>query len=312
MSPRPATEGTDRILAKMVAWAGARDDVRALALVGSRARTDHAADRWSDLDVVAMARRPARYRGSAGWLAEIETPWLAIHEPTPIGGQQIHHVIFEGGAKLDLVVVSSRAFSIAARAVATLRRRPSAARLLPALARERLTALAHVTGHGIRFVLDKDGIGDRLGSGAWESARPPVPPSQEEFLDLVRHFLTEQVSVALKLGRGEVFLAKAMGEPRLTELLLRMLEWHTQVTSDRWSPVFERGRFLDEWAPPGVIERLRGTFARYDPTDVRRARLEALDLFRELAQETGAQLGYAYPKQLEETVMAWVRSQAGE
>lgn len=95
-------------------------------------------------------------------------------------------------------------------------------------------------------------------------------------------------------------------------LLLRMIEWHTRVTSDRWSPVFERGRFLEEWAPPMVVERLRGIFATYDPAEIWRARLEALELFRLLAEETGAQLGYAYPTQLEEAVMAWVRSQAPE
>lgn len=43
-----------------------------------------------------------------------------------------------------------------------------------------------------------------------------------------------------------------------------------------------------------------------------RGRLEALDLFRCLAEETGARLGYSYPTQLEETVMTWVRSQAPE
>jgi len=42
------------------------------------------------------------------------------------------------------------------------------------------------------------------------------------------------------------------------------------------------------------------------------ARLEALDLFSWLAQETGDRLGYAYPRDLEETVMTWVRSQAAE
>ena len=35
------------------------------------------------------------------------------------------------------------------------------------------------------------------------------------------------------------------------QLLLQMIEWHTRVTSDRWSPVFERGRFLEEQDPRG-------------------------------------------------------------
>lgn len=94
------------------------------------------------------------------------------------------------------------------------------------------------------------------------------------------------------------------------ELLLQMIEWHSRATSDRWSPVFEHGRFLEEWAPPPVIERLRGVFPRYDAAEVWRARFEAFELFRWLARETGARLGYAYPTQVEETVMAWVQAQA--
>jgi aminoglycoside 6-adenylyltransferase len=94
--------------------------------------------------------------------------------------------------------------------------------------------------------------------------------------------------------------------------LLQMIEWHTQVTSDRWSPVFERGRFLEKWAPPIVMERLRATFPHYDPIEIWHARLEALDLFRSLAEETADRLGYSYPARLEETVMSWVRNQAPE
>jgi aminoglycoside 6-adenylyltransferase len=304
-------ERSELILSKLVAWGASRDDLRAIAVVGSRARSDHPADRWSDLDVIVMVRRPKRYLDGSRWFAEIETPWLAVRQPTVVGGQQIFHITFEGGTKVDLVLVSSIAFSMAARAMETLRRHPSLLALLAKIARERLATLSDLLNRGFRFALDKDRIGDRLESGGL-AVPPRRPPSQEEFLDLVERFLSEQVSFALKMRRGEFFVTKTFGEPRLMELLLQMIEWHTQVTSDRWSPVFEHGRFLEEWAPPFVIERLRGAFPRYDPADIWRARLASLDLFRLLAVETGARLGYAYPTKLEETVMTWVRDQARE
>jgi aminoglycoside 6-adenylyltransferase len=304
-------EGSARILSKLVAWGTGREDLRAIAVVGSRARSDHPADPWSDLDVIVMARRPARYLDGSGWFAEIETPWLAIREPTVVGGQQIFHVTLAGGTKVDLVVVSSIAFSLAARAVETLRRHPFLLTLLPKIARDRLITLSDLLNRGFRFVLDKDRIADRLEGGGL-AAPPPAPPSEEEFLDLVKRFLNEQVSFALKMRRGEYFVAKTIGESRLMDLLLTMIEWHTRATSGRWSPVFERGRFLEEWAPPLVIERLRRAFPHYDPAEIWRARLEALDLFRWLAQETGTTLGYSYPTELEETVMGWVRDQAAD
>ena len=305
------TEGAERILAKLVAWGAARPDLRAIAVVGSRARADHPADAWSDLDVIVMARRPRRYRSGSDWLAEIETPWLAVREPTVIGGQEIFLVTFEGGTKVDLVVVSSVAFSLAARAIEALKRHPAVLTLLPKLARDRLTALSDVLNRGFRLVLDKDRLAERLGAGGLATP-PPRSPSQEEFLHLVRLFLNEQVWVALKMRRGELFVAKTLGESRTMALLLRMIEWHTQVTTDAWSPLFERGRFLEEWAPPTVIEGLRAAFPHYDAAEIWRSRLAGLDLFRRLAQETGARLGYADPTELEETVMTWVRMQAPE
>ncbi|MEJ2239651.1 MAG: aminoglycoside 6-adenylyltransferase [Gemmatimonadales bacterium] len=305
------TEGTERILSKTVSWGAGRDDLRAIAVVGSHARSDHPADPWSDLDLIFMARQPKRYLDQADWVAEIETPWLAVLEPTVVGGERIFHITFAGGTKVDLVVVSSLAFSLAGRALATLRRHPSLLALLPSGIRFRLTTLSELLDRGFRFILDKDRIAARLRSGDLALA-PRKPPSEDEFLHLVKRFLNEQLAFALKMRRGEFFVAKTQGESRLTDLLLRMIEWHTQVTSDRWSPVFERGRFLEEWAPPFVIERLSGTFASYDPAQIWRARLEALDLFRSLAEETAGRLGYVYPKQLEDTVMTWVRDQAAE
>ena len=64
----------------------------------------------------------------------------------------------------------------------------------------------------------------------------------------------------------------------------------------------------------GATERDRAATRDVSPLRSRRdlARLEALDLFRSLAKETGAKLGYSYPMQLEGTVMTWVRDQAPE
>jgi aminoglycoside 6-adenylyltransferase len=304
-------EGTGRILAKLVDWAAARDDLRAIAVVGSRARSDHPADAWSDLDVLVMARRPERYLARPEWLAAVGTPWLTVKEPTPIGGQEILLVTFEGGAKVDISVVPSRALALAARAVGIVRRHPAAIAVVPRVARERLVALSDVLNRGLRVVLDKDGVARHLQSGGLPMLAP-TPPSEHEFLDLVSRFLNEQVWIALKMRRGEFFVASTLGESRLSALLLRMIEWHARADGSPWSPVYEHGRFLEEWAPPQVVRRLGEVFPRYDGAEIWAARFAALDLFRSLAEEVGARLGYTYPDELEKKVMSWVRNLAQE
>jgi hypothetical protein len=91
-----------------------------------------------------------------------------------------------------------------------------------------------------------------------------------------------------------------------------MIEWHARADNNPWSPVYEHGRFLEEWAPPQVVSRLGEVFPRYDAAEIWAARFAALDLFRSLAEEVGARLGYTYPDELEHKVMSWVRSLAQE
>ena len=181
-------EGSKRILSRMVSWGAGRDDLRAIVVVGSHARSDHPADPWSDLDLIFMARRPKRYLDQSDWVVEIEPPWLTVLEPTLVGGEQIFHLTFAGGTKVDLVVVSSVAFSLAARALETLSRHPPLLALLPRNIRDRLTTLSDLLNRGFRFVLDKDRIAERLEPGNLFPTRRG-PPTEEEFLGLVKRFL---------------------------------------------------------------------------------------------------------------------------
>lgn len=56
----------DRFLAALTGWAGGREDVLAVGLVGSQARGAAGPD--SDVDVVILAEDPSVYLDHAGWL----------------------------------------------------------------------------------------------------------------------------------------------------------------------------------------------------------------------------------------------------
>src|SRR5262249_29878807 len=67
-SQGPPGEQTQQLLGRLRAWAEAREDVRALVLVGSVARGDARLD--SDIDVILLTRQPATYLESVDWVAE--------------------------------------------------------------------------------------------------------------------------------------------------------------------------------------------------------------------------------------------------
>jgi aminoglycoside 6-adenylyltransferase len=51
----------EQSIQRFVEWSKDCDDVRGLVIVGSRARVDHPADGWSDLDVIVITTDPDHY-----------------------------------------------------------------------------------------------------------------------------------------------------------------------------------------------------------------------------------------------------------
>jgi len=79
-----------------------------------------------------------------------------------------------------------------------------------------------------------------------------------------------------------------------------MIEWHAATMRGQDRDVWHDGRFLEQWADPRVLDRLRDAFAHYDRDDVRLALLATMDLFRWLAKETAERLAGRYPKSSDE------------
>ncbi|NLM09817.1 MAG: aminoglycoside 6-adenylyltransferase [Clostridiaceae bacterium] len=72
-------------------WAKATDDIRAAFIVGSRARIDHPADEWSDLDIVLYADNSNYYLNNIDWLRKLGNIWTTFTyqisggKPVPVG-----------------------------------------------------------------------------------------------------------------------------------------------------------------------------------------------------------------------------------
>jgi aminoglycoside 6-adenylyltransferase len=257
---------------QLVRWGEQEENVRALAIVGSRARTEVPADEWSDWDVVVFARDPAALLVLENWVATFGRPRLTFLEPTAVGDQLERRVLYEDGTDVDFAIVPVE-----------LLEHP---------------AVAHVASRGIRVLLDKEGeLGRRLAD--LPEPAPPLPPDEASLRELTADFFYHAVWAARKLRRGEVFTAKRCVDSYMENVLLRILEWRTQADKpdvDTW----HAGRFVERWADPAALDEFRGTFAAYDEADVRRALFASMDFFRKQARETAGLLGLAYPADVDE------------
>jgi aminoglycoside 6-adenylyltransferase len=260
----------DLVLAAVVDWARTTEDVRAVVLVGSYARRETPADRWSDLDLVLFVDDPGRYAGDAEWVAEFGAPVLTFLEPTSVGDRVERRVLFEDGVDVDLPLLEAAAVRALAAA----------------------PGVGDVLARGYRVLHDELGLREVLAEAA--VAEPEPLPDSAALAQLASDFWHHALWAAKKLRRGEVFVALDCLDGYLMARLVTVMGWHARAldpTVDTW----HRGRFLERWADPGALAALERAFARYDVRDVARGLWETIDLFQGLEEETARRLGLETP-----------------
>ena len=303
--------GYEQLIERFANWAQTQRDIRAAIVVGSRARVDHPADEWSDLDLFVIATDPERYLLRTDWLENVGNPWLTFLERTGTGDETERRVLFEGGLDVDFALISKRKAQLLVHLLRIRKRFPRLLRLLPKEVRQimrKVAGFSDMARRGIRVLLDKDRIAAHLTTLVSAETPSPRPPTQNEFLQVINDFWYHAVWTAKKLRRGELWTAKGCSDSYIKWLLLlRMIEWHARATNGWDYDTWHGGRFLEQWADPRVVEGLRDAFAHYDEEDIQRALLATIDLFRWLAIETAERLSYPYLTLADERATELVR-----
>lgn len=264
----------ESLLDRIVAWAKAEPNVRALVLVGSRAG-DEPPDGLADIDLRVYAKTTEPYTGDDEWLSELAPVWLCVRDeyrhadlvvPTRL-------VLFEGGIKVDFA-------------------------LYPA------AALADHEDGGepaSRVLVDKD----RVAPDVRRRPVDPAAPSEEEFARVVGEFWFEAYHVAKYLARGELWLAKAR-DWETKRFLLKMIEWHARAGRGWNLDTRHGGARMRSWAGGEVWADLHGAFSRFDAEDGWRGLSATTELFRRLARETAAILDVAYPEDVDRNISRFI------
>jgi len=254
---------TDLVTAAVADWAREREDVRALLVVGSQARTDVSADRWSDLDLIFFLADPQKYIEDASWVQEFGAPILTFLEAS-LDGHWERRVLYETGEDVDFV-------------------------LLP----ERIAGgdgPAGVLQRGYRVLVDRNDLADRLAEIAATSSRPAAP-TQHDFTELANDFWYHALWTAKKLRRGEVYTAIDCLDGYMKARLVTLLGWHAR-SLDPSVDTWHAGRFLERWADPGALAALESAYAHYDLRDVARALWATIDLWQGVEEEAASRLGF--------------------
>jgi len=278
----------EKLIENFINWAQTRKDVRSAVVIGSRARTDHPADEWSDLDIVIVSINPESLILDTDWVKGIDNPWIVFIESTAIGDDLECRVLFEGGYDIDFAIIPYY-------------------KIEKMIEGEIPFEAADIFCKGVRILLDKDGILSKL------MMKTPTEityqyPSERDFINLVNDFWYHTVWTAKHLRRGEFFWAKSCCDGHLKGLLVKIIGWNVKIKRGPQYNIWHRGRFLEEWAELWVLEKLKSAYSYYSEEDIWRALFVTMDIFRPLAIETSKLLGYQYPQFEDEKATELVNS----
>lgn len=269
------------LIERYTAWAEATEDVRAALILGSRARSDHPADEWADLDILVFARNPEQFIQSAEWAMDIAPAWLSFIERTGDGKSWERRTLYAGGLDVDVAL--------------------DPAEWLQGFLGEELPAdVVDIVRRGVRILVDKEGMLAQLLQRTLPNTTLNPQPSEAEFVNATSDFWYHTLWSVKHLRRGELWFAKGCVDGYMKGHLQRMLEWHARAQKGEKYDTWLRGRFLDEWADPLARQALPSIYAHYNADDIARALIATMALYRWLEDEAALAWGYSVPREGED------------
>lgn len=280
----------DAIIDRFTSWAQGNSDVQAAIVIGSRARTDHPADPWSDLDIVTFADDPARLLEDRSWLERLGEPAITFVHGTPIGGFAERRVLFRNGCDLDIPILPASLIDTLTRDV------PDAS----------LTdVFGGVMARGYRILLDRSGKLEKSLAGM--SSPMPTPPTQASFDETLADFWYHCVWTDKKLRRGEIYTAHDCLDGYLRHLMMRLVRWNADHGRS-WHGT----RFMEEWLPTEVADLLPGTWALHTARDIARAMERMMLVVSRLAPRIAADHGLTYRPDAEDSARGLICDIVGQ
>ncbi len=277
-------------LLMLTQWAMVQDGVRAMVLTSTRAIPDAPVDALSDYDVILVVQELGPWVTDHSWLSTfgelLVVFWDQVLPNTEYGIAQSGNVTqYVSGLKLDFTLWPLELFQCIV-----------AAPQLP----DELDA-------GYVVLLDKDALTESMHAASY-SAYVPKLPSEDEYQTWINDFLTDPPYVAKCLWRNELFPAKwCLDSDMIQTYLRRLLEWRVAMHYGDAARVGALGKGLKKHLPEDIWAQLEQCFAGAGIQENWIALEHTVALFREVALELGAHLGYRYPEDLHQRVMAYVK-----
>ncbi|WP_026973366.1 aminoglycoside 6-adenylyltransferase [Aliagarivorans marinus] len=252
----------------LLEWGKQQDNIRAIIVVGSHARSYLPADEYSDIDILFVVSNFAPFEQSDTWLAQFGTPLISFVEYDPDTNTPEVRVVYEDGLAVDFpmlpaeLVLSTSVTQADEKVVSMLKR-----------------------GH--QFILDKDGL-----TGRFSRVLQQQLPSRMESIEWCENALSELMfyclNYAKKLRRGESWLALQGCNANLQWQMLALLEQVVLREQNGQVDTWYDGRFVERWLGDTWNTTLTLCYADQNDHSIAQALLNCQFFAKQIADRLGA------------------------
>jgi len=272
------------IIDNFIRWGNSSRELYAAFIIGSQARSNHPADEYSDLDIVMLVDNPSYFLSSDQWLKNIAEYHVSFSEDSMAGGKE-RRILFDGALDVDFILLPNE----------------NPENIIKALNCE----MASMLERGYKILIDKIKLQEIM--PRFDAVvKSDEELTEQDFTNIVNDFWYHSVWAAKKLKRGEIWTAKYCVDTYMKSKLLCIIECHARTIHGKDYDTWHNGRFIEQWAPCWVVERLSLCFAHYRKEDIKIALISTMDLFRAVAVEIAEKLGFQYPHEADKYTAAWV------
>ena len=270
------------MLALILAYAQAREDIHAVLLNGSRANPNAPKDIFQDYDIVYLVDAVELYWDNPsvpayfGEMMILQKPEDMGDPPGEGDGHYTYLMQFADGNRIDLSFYP-------------------------------LEDMEKVLQDSLTVVLlDKDGS---LPDVPMPSDRIyfPKPPTAKAFVDCCNEFWWVTPYVAKSLWRCELISSVYLKECIVRAALIKMLTWYYGVQTEFEQDAGKLGRYLHQELPAAWWTLLEESYAGAEFADIWQALFKMGELFRLAAAAVADVYGFAYPQQEDAAVSAFIR-----
>ncbi len=136
-------------------------------------------------------------------------------------------------------------------------------------------------------------------------------PSSDEFEECISHFWFEAYHVGTYLKRGDLWSVK-FRDWECKKCLINMIEWYENARQNWEVTTSPIGKHMRMWVGNDTWDALHEVFAHFESPDSWRSLIAMTDLFRKIAIETSAAIGFPYNHELDMNISGFIQQLRNE